>query len=91
MEKFLSQYRQEFKTDPDGFAVGQYDATAMILDAASRGATTAEKIRASLASGSFKGLAMTYKSDGRGNMAHSAVIICYDGTSRIPKIARRFD
>ncbi|MEO6270652.1 MAG: ABC transporter substrate-binding protein, partial [Lautropia sp.] len=30
MEKFLSQYRQEFKSDPDGFAVGQYDATAMI-------------------------------------------------------------
>lgn len=91
MEKFLSQYRQEFKTDPDGFAVGQYDATAMILDAASHGATTAEEMRKSLSSGSFKGLAMTYKSDGRGNMAHSAVIICYDGISRTPKIARRFD
>jgi branched-chain amino acid transport system substrate-binding protein len=34
---------------------------------------------------------MTYKSDGRGNMAHSAIILCYDGTSRVPKIAVRYD
>jgi branched-chain amino acid transport system substrate-binding protein len=34
---------------------------------------------------------MTYKSDGKGNMAHSAVIICYDGKTRIPKVAKRYD
>ena len=34
---------------------------------------------------------MTYKSDGTGNMAHSAVIMCYDGTSRVPRIVKRYD
>jgi branched-chain amino acid transport system substrate-binding protein len=34
---------------------------------------------------------MTYKSDGHGNMAHSAVIVCYDGASPIPKIVRHYD
>ena len=91
MERFLAQYRAEFKSEPDGFAVGQYDATAMVIDAAQKGAKTAEDVRRALASGSFKGLAMTYKSDGVGNMAHSAVIICYDDKSRVPKIAKRYD
>jgi branched-chain amino acid transport system substrate-binding protein len=34
---------------------------------------------------------MTYKSDGAGNMAHSAIIACYDGTGRTPKIVKRYD
>ena len=91
MDKFLTQYRAEFKTEPDGFAVGQYDATSMIIDAAAKGAKTPEDIRKALASGSYKGIAMTYKSDGKGNMANSAVIICYDGVSRTPRIAKRYD
>jgi branched-chain amino acid transport system substrate-binding protein len=91
MEKFLSQYRAEFKAEPDGFAVGQYDATSMIIDAVAKGAKTPEDVRKALSGGSFKGLAMTYKSDGKGNMANSAVIICYDGTSRAPRIAARYD
>jgi len=32
----------------------------------------------------------TYKSDGNGNMAHEAEIICYDGTSRVPALAARY-
>jgi branched-chain amino acid transport system substrate-binding protein len=91
MNKFLTQYRAEFKSEPDGFAVGQYDATSMIIAAAAKGAKTPEDIRKALSSGSYKGLAMTYKSDGKGNMANSAVIICYDGVSRTPKIAKRYD
>lgn len=91
MEKFLAQYREEFKSDPDGFAVGQYDATSMIIDAVAKGAKTPEQIRKALSEGSYKGLAMAYKSDGKGNMANSAVIICYDGTSRTPKIAKRYN
>ena len=91
MEKFLAQYRAEFKAEPDGFAVGQYDATSMIVEAAAKGAKTPEDIRKALSSNAFKGLAMTYKSDGKGNMANSAIIICYDGLSRIPKIAKRYD
>ncbi len=91
MERFLSQYRAEFKTEPDGFAVGQYDATSMIIDAVAKGARSAEDIRRALATSSYKGVAMTYKSDGKGNMANSAVLICYDGTTRTPKIAKRYD
>jgi branched-chain amino acid transport system substrate-binding protein len=34
---------------------------------------------------------MTYKSDGFGNMAHSAEIVCYDGKTRIPKVVKRYD
>lgn len=91
MDKFLAQYRAEYKTDPDGFAVGQYDATSMIIDAVAKGAKTPEDIRRALSSGSYKGLAMTYKSDGKGNMANSAVVICYDGATRTPRIAKRYD
>lgn len=89
MDKFLTQYRSEFKSEPDGFAVGQYDATSMIIAAAAKGAKTPEDMRKALSENSYKGLAMTYKSDGKGNMAHSAMIICYDG-NRTPKIAKRY-
>ena len=91
MRDFLARYRAAFKTDPDGFALGQYDATMMVLDAVAHGAATAEDVTKSLATGTYKGLAMTYKSDGLGNMAHSAVIICYDGTSRVPLVAKHYD
>ena len=91
MEQFLRQYREQFKSEPDGFAVGQYDATMMVLAAAARGAKTADEIQKALAGTSYKGLAMTYKSDGRGNMAHSAVMICYDGLSRTPKVVKRYE
>lgn len=91
MERFLNQYRAEFKAEPDGFAVGQYDATSMIIDAVAKGARSPEDIRRVLSSGSFKGVAMTYKSDGKGNMAHATVMICYDGISRAPKITKRYD
>ncbi len=91
MDRFLTQYRAEFKTEPDGFAVGQYDATSMIIDAVAKGARSPEDIRNALSTGSYKGLAMTYKSDGKGNMASSAVVICYDGASRTPRITKRYD
>jgi branched-chain amino acid transport system substrate-binding protein len=48
-------------------------------------------VQRALAGGTYKGLGMTYKSDGKGSMAHSAVIICYDGKTRIPSIAKRYD
>jgi branched-chain amino acid transport system substrate-binding protein len=91
MDRFAAQFRAEFKTEPDGFAVGQYDAVGMIIQAALQGARTPEAVNKFLSANSYKGLAMTYKSDGKGNMAHSSVIICYDGNSRIPKIAKRYD
>ena len=89
MANFLAKYRTEYKSEPDGFAVGQYDATNMIINAAMKGAKTPEDMRKALSEGTYKGLAMTYKSDGKGNMANSAMIICY-GDSRTPQIAKRY-
>lgn len=91
MQTFLKEYREAFNSEPDGFAVGQYDAVMMALDAVAKGARTAADIQGRLASSTYKGVAMTYKSDGKGNMAHSAVIICYDGKSRVPRVAKRYD
>lgn len=88
---FSVRYRSAYGSDPDAYALGQYDGLRMVLDAVAKGARTSEAVQQALASGTHTGLAMTYKSDGKGNMAHSAVIICYDGQSRIPKIVKRYD
>jgi branched-chain amino acid transport system substrate-binding protein len=90
VQAWAEDYRHAFGIEPDAFALGQYDAVRMLLAAAADGATTPEAARDWLATHSFEGLAMTYRSDGQGNMAHDAVIICYDGTSRTPAIARRY-
>jgi branched-chain amino acid transport system substrate-binding protein len=91
MADFVKRYRAAFGADPDGFALGQYDATMMVLDAVAHGAADAEAVAKALSTENYPGLAMTYKSDGHGNMAHSAVIVCYDGASPIPKIVRHYD
>lgn len=91
IERFTQQYRQEFGVEPDGFALGQYDGIMMVLDALAKGARTAEDVRRVLSTTRYEGLAMSYKSDGTGNMAHSAVIMCFDGSSRVPRIVKRYD
>jgi len=87
---FTEEFRDRFKSEPDAFALAQYDGINMVLAALEDGAKTAEDVRVWLSSNVFKGLAMTYKSDGKGNMAHDALIICYDGASLVPTIAKRF-
>lgn len=91
MERFVADYRKAFATEPDAYALAQYDGTMMVLASVKVGAANAESVRQALATTSYQGLAMTYRSDGKGNMAHSAVILCYDGTSRAPKIVKRYD
>ena len=90
IENSLELYRAMFNAEPDAYALGQYDGTLMALDAIAKGATTGEALAKALAGGTYQGLAMTYKSDGKGNMAHSAAIICYDGLSRLPKVVMRY-
>jgi branched-chain amino acid transport system substrate-binding protein len=51
---------------------------------------TPQAVRDRLATESYQGVVTTYKSDGKGNMAHEAEIVCYDGTDRIPKRAQRY-
>lgn len=91
MNAWLERYREAFKSDPDAFALGQYDGTMMVLKAVADGAETPADVRTWLSSHTYDGLAMTYKSDGKGNLAHSAVIMCYDGATRTPKIVKRYD
>lgn len=91
MEAFTAAYRAAFNAEPDAFAVGQYDGMRMVLDAMAKGARTPEAVREALSAGSHEGLAMTYRSDGKGNMAHAAVIVCYDGASRMPAVVKRYD
>lgn len=91
IDAFTAAYRAEFKIDPDAYALGQYDGMRMVLEAIKTGAGTADEVRAALSKNTYKGLAMTYRSDGKGNMAHSAAIICYDGGGRVPKLVKRYD
>ncbi len=91
MAEFADRYRKAFNQDPDAFALGQYDGTMMALAAMAAGARTPEALTKALSTTSYQGLAMTYKSNGRGDMAHDAVIICFDGTSRTPKVVKRYN
>ena len=90
METFAAAYRARFGTEPDAFAAAQYDGTRMVLAGIGAGAATPKAIRDYLATQIYEGVAMTYRSDGKGNMAHDAVIICYDGRTRMPKLVKHY-
>ena len=90
MKAWADAYKQRFGIEPDGLALGQYDGVMMALQMIAQGATTAEAMRAALDKGTYKGVAMTYKSNGHGDMAHDADIVCYDGKTRIPNIAAHY-
>lgn len=88
---FTAEYRRRFGIEPDAFALAQYDGAAMLVAAIEAGAKTRLQVRDWLAGNRYQGLAMTYRSDGSGNMAHDAVIVCYDGKSRTPEIVKRYE
>ncbi len=62
----------------------------MVLTLVAGGADTPEKLRAALQSTTYKGIAMTYKSAGNGDMAHDADIVCWNGKSLIPEIVAHY-
>ncbi len=92
MRAFLDAYRAAYKSDPDAYAAAQYDAVQMLAhilkDLGAK--ATPETVRARLASDTYRGIAGTYRSDGKGNMAHDAEIICYDGKDRVPRIEAHY-
>jgi branched-chain amino acid transport system substrate-binding protein len=95
MRAFLDAYRAAYRSEPDAFAAAQFDAVTMLghVIGESRKAgqpVTPKAVRDRLASETFRGVVTTYKSDGKGNMAHEAEIVCFDGTDRIPKPAARY-
>lgn len=90
LDKFVAEYRTRFDIEPDAFALGQYDGAKMLLAAVASGANSPQAIQRYLSEKRYQGLAMSYKSDGTGNMAHDAVIICYSGKDRRPVIVKRY-
>lgn len=91
IQAWADRYRERFDVEPDGLALAQYDGVAMAIDLiAKNDITTAEEMRAALAGSTYEGVAKTYKSNGNGDMAHDADVVCYDGTSRIPTVARHY-
>ncbi len=95
MRDFLAAYRAAYKSDPDAFAAAQFDAVHMlghVIGAMLReGVTvTPATVRDRLAATRWQGVVTTYWSDGKGDMAHEAEIVCFDGTDRIPRPAARY-
>jgi branched-chain amino acid transport system substrate-binding protein len=95
MRAFLDAYRTAYKSEPDAFAAAQFDAVGMLGKVIAELRTagqplTPKAVRDRLASETHQGVVTTYRSDGKGNMAHEAEIVCYDGTDRIPRPAARY-
>jgi branched-chain amino acid transport system substrate-binding protein len=86
IKEWADAYKARFGIEPDGLALGQYDGVTMALSLIAKGAKTPVALIEALNTSTFKGVAMTYKSNGKGDMAHDADIVCWDGTSRIPKV-----
>jgi len=87
MKAWADAYKTKFGVEPDGLALGQYDGMMMALSLIAGGADTPEKLMAGFHNTTYKGIAMTYKSNGKGDMAHDAEIVCWNGTSPIPSVA----
>jgi branched-chain amino acid transport system substrate-binding protein len=51
---------------------------------------TPAKVREKLAVTRYEGVVTTYRSDGKGDMAHDAEIVCFDGTDRVPRPVERY-
>jgi branched-chain amino acid transport system substrate-binding protein len=90
IKEWADAYKARFGIEPDGLALGQYDGVTMALSLIAKGAKTPAALIEALNTSSFKGVAMTYKSNGKGDMAHDADIVCWDGTSRIPKVVTHY-
>ena len=96
MKAFLDSYRAAYGSDPDAFAAAQFDAVGMLAQAIAQlrkegQPVTGQSVRDRLATDTYRGVVTTYRSDGKGNMAHEAEIVCYDGTSRTPRPAARYE
>jgi branched-chain amino acid transport system substrate-binding protein len=88
--EWADAYKKKFGLEPDGLALGQYDGVMMALSLITKGAKTPEDLRVALQKETYEGVAMTYKSNGKGDLSHDADIVCWDGTSRIPKVVAHY-
>jgi branched-chain amino acid transport system substrate-binding protein len=88
---FARAYRARFADEADAFALAAYDAVRFVLAAYAVGARSAAAMRERLAAARFTGAAGAYRAAPGGDLAHGAVIVCYDGKSRVPRIVTRYD
>lgn len=90
-DRFINDYVSKHGAMPDAYAIQQYDGLMMALVAVKGGAKSTEDVRKYMSTTEYKGVAMRYKADAKGNLAHSVVIVCYDGASLNPKLVKRYD
>ena len=90
-DRFVNDYVSKYGAMPDAYAIQQYDGLMMALTAVKSGARTPADVQKYMSTMDYQGVGMSYKSDGKGNLAHSAVIVCYDGLSLAPKLVKRYD
>lgn len=90
MKTWADAYKAKYGVEPDGLALGQYDGMMMALSLIAAGANTPEKLMEGFHKTTYKGVAMTYKSNGKGDMAHDAEIVCWNGTGPIPAVAAHY-
>lgn len=90
-DRFVGDYVAKYGAMPDAYAIQQYDGLMMALTAVKSGAKTPADVQKYLSTQGYQGVGMSYKSDSKGNLAHSAVIVCYDGTSLTPKLVKRYE
>jgi branched-chain amino acid transport system substrate-binding protein len=95
MRAFLDAYRAAYKSDPDAYAAAQYDGVHMLADVINAlrregSPVTPAKVRERLSTARYQGVVTTYWSDGKGDMAHDAEIVCFDGTDRVPRPVARY-
>ena len=97
MKDFLDAYRRANNgSEPDAFAAAQFDAVGMLAQAIRElrkagKPITGQAVRDRLATDTYRGIVTTYRSDGKGNMAHEAEIVCFDGSSRVPSPTARYE
>ena len=96
MRDFLAAYRAAYKSDPDAFAAAQFDAVHMLGDVigdllrAKAPRSRRRRCARRLATARWQGVVTTYWSDGKGDMAHEAEIVCFDGTDRVPRPVAKY-
>jgi branched-chain amino acid transport system substrate-binding protein len=90
IKEWADAYLARFGIEPDGLALGQYDGVMMAMSVIADGASTPAEVIDALQNTTYDGVAMTYKSNGKGDMAHDADIVCWEGTSRIPAVATHY-
>jgi len=93
IQAWTKKYVEEFKTQPDSFAILYYDAANFLFEAIKAVGPDKAKIRDWLEKNRYRGLAGQYKFDQEHNGAFFAMVVQYhmkDGKV-VPALAKKYD